>query len=268
MLREELAHIGVLPADPLADQVVQVTHHLAIGGKVFRRHRSDGVAHALDELVEDLLAQALDQRVEALPYIGLEEVVLAQVADPVAEVGWQPVELVDATRREIACGAGRHLVRRVCRSVLEPPFDARPLVRDDLFELAPDVTEHVAEVVALAQVVASAGQSIHEVLEAGQVRSGRVAAAPTALHQPAERFGQVALRHEVVGQGLEDLVGVEVGQALGAVPTRVAGATGELRRRIVGAGDAAGEVARVGRVGGHREDAVIARTRSRTNDHR
>ena len=35
--------------------------------------------------------------------------------------------------------------------------------------------------------------------------------APAALHQPAERLGQVALGHHVVGERIEDLVGLEVG---------------------------------------------------------
>ena len=112
-------------------------------------------------------------------------------------------------------------------------LDAGPLLRDDLLELAPDVAEDVAELEPLAQLLATADEPIHQVLEPGQVGPRRVAAAPAALHQAAQRLGEVALGHDVVGQRLEDLVGVEVGDLLAAVPARVAGTTGERGQGIV-----------------------------------
>ena len=82
---------------------------------------------------------------------------------------------------------------------------------------------------------------------------GRVTRPPAALHQPAKRLGQVALGHDVVGQGVEDLIGIEVGDLLAAVPARVAGAPRE----------------RVGVVGAARRPAAVGRrVRSRRSGSR
>ena len=97
--REEFAHVGLSTADLLADQPIEVAHHVAVGGEVLGRHRPDRLAHARHELIEDLLAESLDERIETLAGIGLEEVVLAQVADPLAEVGRERVEAVEPARR-------------------------------------------------------------------------------------------------------------------------------------------------------------------------
>ena len=251
VLREELARIGVLAADPLPDQLVEVAHHLAVRGEVLGRHRADRIAHPRRELVEHLLAQSFDQVVEPLPRSGLHEVVLAEVADPVTEVGRQRIEPIEPPGRQVLRDARRVLVRGVGARPFEPAFHARPLLGDDLLELTPDVAQHVAQVVAVAQLLATTGQPLHQVLQAGHVRSGLVAAAPATLHEAAQGLGEIALRHHVVGQGPQDLVGIEVGQVLAAVPARVASATNQVAERAVGWRNAAAEVARIGRVGRH-----------------
>ena len=232
-------------------QLVEVADHLAVRGEVLGRHRPDRVAHPADELVEDLLAEPLDELVEPLARVGLEEVVLAQVADPLADVARQGVELVEPLRgdvaehllevrgrvgvAEVAASACGPASGRACRArPLQPALDARPLLRHDLLELAPDVAEDVAQLEPLAQLLAPASEPVHQVLQAGQVRPGRVAAAPAALHEPPQRLGQVALGHDVVRELVQDLVGVEVGDLLAAVPARVPGAPGEGRERVVG----------------------------------
>ena len=113
-------------------------------------------------------------------------------------------------------------MRRGRTRPFQAAFDAGPLLGDDLLELAPDVAEDVAELEPLAQLLAAAGEPVHEVLEPGQVGPGRVAAPPAALHQPAEGLGEIALGHDVVRELVEDLVRVEVGDLLAAVPARVA----------------------------------------------
>ena len=50
---------------------------------------------------------------------------------------------------------------------------------------------------------------------------------PAALHQSPERLAEVALGHHVVGERVENLVGVEGWDRLGAVPTRVPGGASE-----------------------------------------
>ena len=255
MLGEEVAHVRVAATDPLADELVEVADHLAVRGEVLGGHGPDGVAHAADELVEDLLAEPLHELVETGARVGLQEVVLAQVADPRADVARQRIQLIEPFRRDIAkqllevgvCrvrgavgglvagGAGRWR-GRVGRSparAFQPPFDARPLLRDDLVQLSADVPEHIADLEPLAQLLAATAESIHEVLESGQVGTGRVAAAPATLHQPAQRLGEIAVGHDVVRELVEDLVRAEVGHLLAPVPARVAGAPGERGQRVV-----------------------------------
>ena len=64
VLREELADVRVVAADPLAEELVEVAHHLAVRGEVLRAHRADRVRQALHVLVEHLPAEPVDERVE------------------------------------------------------------------------------------------------------------------------------------------------------------------------------------------------------------
>ena len=50
-----------------------------------------------------------------------------------------------------------------------------------------------------------------QVAQSGHVAAGRVAGTPATLHQPAQRLGDIALGHHVVGEGVQDVVGVKVG---------------------------------------------------------
>ena len=289
MLGEEVAHVRVAATDALADELVEVADHLAVRGEVLGGHGPDGVAHPADELVEDLLAEPLHELVEAGARVGLEEVVLAQVADPLADVARQGVELIEPLRGDVAeqllevgvgglrgSIGGRRRRRRRARTrrrgrgrgrvgrgaqldALQPALDAGPLLGDDLVQLPPDVAEDVAELEPLAQLLAATAESIHEVLEAGQVGAGRVAAAPATLHQPAQCLGEIAVGHDVVRERVEDLVGVEVGDLLAAVPARVAGAPGERGQGVVVGRSPVSrrrhpsvEIARIRRVRGHR----------------
>ena len=102
MLGEELARVRVAAADPLADELVEVAHHLAVRGEVLGRHRLDRLGHPGHELVEDLALELLDQLVEPLAGGRLHEVVVLQAADPLADVRRQRVELVEPLGRRIA----------------------------------------------------------------------------------------------------------------------------------------------------------------------
>ncbi len=224
MLGQEVAHVRrLVPADALADELVEVLDHVPVGGEVLGRHRADGIAHALHVLLEHLAAQALDEVAEPVARVGVEEVVLAQVADPLADVIGQRIELVEPARGDVAQHVGDLLVGGVAgRRALELALHAGALLVDDVLELPPDVAEHVVELVALAQLLASAGQPIHQVLQPGKVRPGRVVGAPAALEQSTQRLGHVALGHDIVGERLEDLVRVEVRDHLLTVPAQEA----------------------------------------------
>ena len=200
------------------------------------RHRLDGLGHPGHELVEDLALEPLDQRIEALARGRLEEVVVLEAADPLADVGRQGIELVEPACGDIAEHRSE-VVGRVAvglRGLVEPALDAGPFLADDLLELAPDVAEDIVELVALEHRLAPTLEPVHQVLQPGHVAARRVARPPAAVHQPAQGLGEVALGHDVVGKRIEDLVGREVGDVLAAVPRRIAGARREAVRRRSG----------------------------------
>ena len=267
MLGQELARVRVGAADPLADELVEVADHLAVGGEVLRAHRPDRLGHAGHELVEHLALEPLDELVEPLARVRLEEVVVLEAADPLADVGRQRVELVEPPRRDVAEHLAQVLGRAFgvgARRLVEATLDPGVLLLDDLLELAADVAEHVVELVALEHRLALAFEPVEQVLEPGHVAAGRVARPPAAFHEPAQRLGQVALGHHVVGERVEDLVRLEVGQLLAAVPGRVAGRPGERvgGRSARGPGRPTGrarpraglrpQIPRIRGVGGHR----------------
>ena len=142
------------------------------------------------------------------------------------------------------------------RRVVEAALDPRPLLGDDLVELAPDVAEDVAQPVALEHLLAPALEPLHQVAQAGHVAAGRVAGPPAALHQPAERLGEVALGHHVVGERVEDLVGVEVGDVLACRPSASTGRA----RASASAADSASATGRTRACRVRRQIAWIRRT--------
>src|SRR6185295_18436803 len=167
-------------------------------------------------------------------------------------------------------------IPRGARRVVQPTLHAGSLLGDDVVELAADVAEHVVEAVALQRLLAPPLEAIHEVAQAGQVASRRVTRPPAAVHQPPERLRQVAFRHHVVGEGVEDLVGLEIRDVLRSVPPRVArrtrqrigGGRGVARARSTRAGRPAGpfelgpQIARIRGVRGHRWYTTPPGTRS------
>ena len=270
MLGEELARVRVATADPLADELVEVADHLAVGGEVLRGHGLDGLGHPGHELIEDLALELLDELVERFAGARLHEVVVLQAADPLPEVRWQRVELVEPA----GSGVAEHLAQVVRdivavrpRRLVQPALDPGPLLVDDLLELPADVSEHVVELVALEHGLALSLEPFHQVAKAGHVAAGRVARAPASVHQAAERFGEVALGHHVVGERVDDLVGVEVGDLLRAVPGGIARSSGEGvgGRPVRPWRHRRAEVARIGRVAvaGHRTAPVTGGRRSR-----
>ena len=110
---------------------------------------------------------------------------------------------------------------------LEPALDPGAFLGDDLIELRPDVAEHVAQLVALEQLVAPALQPLEQVVEPGEILARRVGSAPAALDETPQRLPEVALGHHVLGERVEDLVGLEIHDRLRAVPARVASPSGE-----------------------------------------
>ena len=70
-------------------------------------------------------------------------------------------------------------------------------------------------------------KAVHEVTEARHVPARRVARAPASLHQSTQRIGKIAIRHQVVGERVQDLVRLEIGDRLAAVPARISCGPGD-----------------------------------------
>ena len=180
VLGHELRDVRIAARDPFLEELVEVADHLPVGGELLRGRAPDRVRHATDELVEHLLAELLDQGVEALAGARLHEVVLLEAPDPAADVGRQLVELVEALGGRVAehrpqrridrllgarrraspaaSAAGRRLLPG---GAVEPLLDPCPLLGDDLVQLAPDVGQHIAELVAVQQLLPAASQAVH-----------------------------------------------------------------------------------------------------------
>ena len=223
--------LGSRPSRRSSRSDVEVADHVLVRPEVLGGRALDRLRQALDESVERLAAQPVGQRLEPLARRRLHEVVLLEAADPAADVAGQGFELVEPLgggipehRVEARVGGGS--VRRT-GGVVETAVDAGSLIPDDLVELLADVRQDVAQLEPLLELVAAATEALPQVLEAGQVRPGRIATVPAPLHEASQRFGQVAFGHDVIGQRIEDLVGIEGRDRLGAVPPRVARRPGQ-----------------------------------------
>ena len=104
--------------------------------------------------------------------------------------------------------------------LLDQVVDGGALVLLDLVELAGQLG-HAAVGVALGQhlLAAPAPQLVEQVAQPGHLVA--VGGAEAAAQEPAERVVEVTARQEVVGEPGQEVVGIEVGELLGAVPLGV-----------------------------------------------
>ena len=211
-----------------------------------------------DELVEDLPAELLHEGLEALAGAGLHEVVLLEAPDPVADVGRQVVELVEALRGGVAehrpegrvdrrrpadarahraVGAlRRRSARRAGRPGRRRPAAAARSRRAStparssatISSSSPaDVGQHVAELVPVEQLLAPRREPVASGRAGRPCRRGSrsVERQPRSMSR-RRAASQVALGHHVVGQRVEDLVGRQVRHGLAAVPAASSGPPG------------------------------------------
>ena len=131
----------------------------------------------------------------------------------------------------IAVGAVRRVTARLlalsfglpvagAARLLDAVVERRALQVEDLLELAGDVLHHPAEVELVQALAALLAELVQEVAQAGRAHALR--AAHAALHEVAQRVLEVAEVHQVVGEGFQDVAGLEVADLLGAVPGGVA----------------------------------------------
>ena len=103
--------------------------------------------------------------------------------------------------------------------VIEALLDAGALLIDDVVQLLLDVFEDGAHVVAGEFLLAHLLEALHHVAHAGHAAIAEVRA---ALHDPLQCAAQIAVLDHVVGDRLQEIVGIERVDVLRAVPVAIA----------------------------------------------
>ncbi len=210
----ELLHEAVEVRCPafhaVLEHLVQRAHHVANARQVLALHLLDRALQALEHLVEHLLLQPLHQRVELLTRLVVDELVVAQRLHASAELVRHAVELVVALLGD----ALHELARLGRRGLVLPSLDALALGVDDVLHLLAQLVDGGVEVVAAELALARLTQLLEELLQALHV--GR-----SPSEQALQRGVEVAVVHQVVGQRVQQVPGVQIVHALGAVPARV-----------------------------------------------
>ena len=141
----------------------------------------------------------------------------------------------------MALRRGIPALRRLARPV-DPAVDPLPLRVEDVLELPAQVAEDVAEIVSVEQLPALAAKPLQEIAKPRHLvaRPGLESTPEEAL----ERAARIAVGHQVVGHGRQEIVGVEVRQGLRSVPAGNSGSARCRRRRARATGRRAGHHAR------------------------
>ncbi len=105
-------------------------------------------------------------------------------------------------------------------SLLQPALDALALKLLDVRQLLLDVVHHARHVVALHALLPLLAHAPQQILQTHVPLA--VAVHEAALHHALQRAAQVAVLQEVVGERVQDLLGVQVIQPLRAIPARIA----------------------------------------------
>ena len=228
VLREEVAEalhellegrLRLLARSFIASRSLRADEHVLHAGHRLGVHLGHRPGHLVEVALGQLLAQLVHQLVEPLAGLARGELVLLQLADHAGQVGRQHVELEVALGHDLVgdlLAAGVARLAGLAGQLVEPG----PLGVEDLAERLGDLLVDAPEVVLLELVPPPPPQPLHQVAHAHELLA--VAVLEALLHQAAQGRVQVAVVEEVVGDLLEDRLGVEVEADLGAVPPGVA----------------------------------------------
>ena len=219
----EVLEVRLPPLGAILEHPVEVLQHLPEPLEVLRSHALERLLHALHEGLQHLLAERLHQLLEEPPGFRIHELVLRELLDLPAGVVRELVEGLAPLGGHLLQLAEAFLGNLPALGALarlgEPPLDALALRLADRLELLLDVVEGRAEIVAVQLALAPLAHALHEVPQAGQLAL-RSLQAP--LEEPAERALEIALGHQLLGHGVQEILGVEVPDLLRPVPARVA----------------------------------------------
>ena len=184
-------------------------------GRVRVRHR---LGHLVEVGLGHFLAQALHEVFEVLAGLGRDELVVLQSADLTGEVVGKEIELHPTLGGHLVGDLLAALVLRIACLGLEA-LDAEPLFAQHVLELFGDLGVRTAQVALFEQLLALHPQLVQQVPK--PLHLVTVGGLPPAVEHALKRFVQVPVSQEVVGQLLEDGVGVVGQRLLGAVPLAV-----------------------------------------------
>ena len=273
VLLHELVEVRLLAAAALLEHFVEVLEHLAHAIHILVGHVLDHLREIVEEGVHHRLLQLLEQLVVTLFGLAVLEFVLAQAGDLARRVLRQVVDLLLFAFESLAQRLGEPLLflvgqaavlllslllfglpsgllarlrlflagfgRLRARADFVQPIAERALLKiKDFIQLALDVLENRRQIEAIERVAALLAQLLQQIAQAvGTLAVGR---AHAALQHAAQRLLEIAEVHQVVGQRLQYIVGVELGDVLRSIPLAVAEAVGHrrlsllLRRRSFG----------------------------------
>ena len=225
-------------AGVLLEQRVEVTHHRPHAVEILRRDALHALAHALEVRLQHLLAQLVADRRERVPRRIVHELVVMQAVQAPGGIAGEGVEavapLLAGAAQDLLGHAALVLLRPGCsveRSLLglvNPALDTLSLEAEHVLEPLAQVVEDRSELAPLQLGLPPRPKTLDDLAQARDVAAPR--AANAALHEALKRAAEIAVREKVVGQGLEQVIGIERRKLLGPVPARVANAHAATQR--------------------------------------
>ncbi len=221
-LLHELLETRILAPLAALEHLVEGGHHVLHAGQVLGGHLLHRPAHLLEELAGELLAEAVEQLLEAPRRLLRLEVVLLELADLAGEVVGEEVELHRPIHRRLPGGLRPPLVAGsagVGLGLADGVVDGVALLVDDVVELAGDLVIDAAEVEAVEPLLPFPAQTFEQLAHTLQALA--IAVAEALVHHPPQRGVDVAVVEQLVGQLLQQGVAVELEPLLRAIPPRV-----------------------------------------------
>src|SRR5439155_5827915 len=166
--------------------------------------------------VDDALLDLLEQPREGLLGVGVDELVVLQLADGARGIGRKVIERLAALARHPRENAMRALIVGALQALLDAPA----LEAQDVVQLLLDVLEHVVQAEPLQLLLATPAQLLHHLLEAGETAA--LAVPPALAEQAPQRCLEIPAVKHVLAQPVEERGGVVTERVLRAIPDREA----------------------------------------------
>ncbi len=198
--------------------LVEAGQHVLEALHLLRRDVLHARGHLVDVALHELLAELVEQLLEALRRLLRGELVALELPDLAGQVGREHVELHVVLG---GGGLGQLLAPRVAAlpRLADVVVERLALLVDDVAQLLRDVVVDAAEVVLLEQVGTAPPQLLHQLPQPLQPLA--VAVPEAALHHAPQGVVEIAVVQQVVGDLGQHAVGVQLEADLRPVPAGV-----------------------------------------------